>query len=188
FLTVGDVDGDGHKEIVAAANKKGLWLLRPYRNGPWDKELIDAGSSGFEHAAILLDLDGDKRDELYVASDNQKEVRRYDWTSKGWRHEVLLKYEDKLNRLTWNIMAVPTALLPASGMAITDSAAGAIFTKLAPPKPKESPPAAVARKPEEPEKPSEPRGLRLNSNEAEPGYVLYAPLLTDTTYLIDDKG
>ena len=39
------------------------------------KELIDAGSGGFEHASILLDLDGDKRDELYVASDNQKEVR-----------------------------------------------------------------------------------------------------------------
>jgi hypothetical protein len=33
------------------------------------------------------DLDGDKRDELYC--DNQKEVRRYDWTPKGWRHEVL---------------------------------------------------------------------------------------------------
>src|SRR6185295_6774819 len=159
FLTVGDVDGDGHKEIVAAANKKGLWLLRPYRNGPWDKELIDAGSSGFEHAAILLDLDGDKKDEIYVASDNQKEVRRYDWTPQGWRHEVLLKYSDKLSRLTWNIMAVPTVLLPAPGLAIKDTAAAATFTKLAPAKSKEPPPPAVAKKPEETEKPSVPRGL-----------------------------
>ena len=86
FLTVGDVDGDGKKEMIAATSKSGLWLLRPHSNGPWDKELIDAGSGGFEHASILLDLDGDKRDELYVASDNQKEVRRYDWTPKGWRH------------------------------------------------------------------------------------------------------
>jgi hypothetical protein len=29
FLTAGDVDGDGVKEMVAAANKSGLWLLRP---------------------------------------------------------------------------------------------------------------------------------------------------------------
>ena len=188
FLTVGDVDGDGKKEIVVAANKSGLWLLRPYRNGPWDKELIDAGSGGFEHASILLDLNGDKQDELYVASDDQKEVRRYDWTPKGWRHEVLLKYDDKLSRLTWNIMAVPTALLPAPGVVITDTATSATFTKLDPPKPKETPPAAVAKKPEEPEKPSEPRGLRLNSGEAEPGYVLYAPLLGDMTFLIDAKG
>src|SRR6185295_7604938 len=156
FLTVGDVDGDGHKEIVAAANKKGLWLLRPYRNGPWDKELIDAGSGGFEHASILLDLDGDKRDELYVASDNQKEVRRYDWTPQGWRHQVLLKYSDKLSRLTWNIMAVPTALLPQPGIVFTDNAAAATFTKIEPAKPKEPSPPAVAKTPEKPEKPEKP--------------------------------
>src|SRR5262249_18759840 len=82
FLTVDDVDGDGKKEMVAAASKSGLWLLRP-RPGTWQKELIDANSGGFEHASILLDLDGDGRDELYVASDRQKEVRRYDWTPKG---------------------------------------------------------------------------------------------------------
>ena len=28
-LTVGDVDGDGRKELVAAAHRSGLWLLRP---------------------------------------------------------------------------------------------------------------------------------------------------------------
>ncbi|MSU64289.1 MAG: hypothetical protein EXS31_18190 [Pedosphaera sp.] len=188
FLSVGDVDGDGKKEMIAAANKSGLWLLRPHNNGPWDRELIDGGSGGFEHASILLDLDGDKRDELYVASDNQKEVRRYDLTPKGWSHEVLLKYDDKLGRFTWNIMAVPTALLPVPGVAIKDTAAAATFTKLDPPKPKETPPPAVAKTPEEPEKPIEPRGLRLNSGEAEPGYVIYAPLLGDMTYLIDAKG
>ena len=188
FLTVGDVDGDGKKEMVAAASKSGLWLLRPYRNGPWDKELIDGGSGGFEHACILLDLDGDKRDELYVASDNQKEVRRYDWTPKGWHHEVLLKYTDKLSRLTWNIMAVPTALLPAPGVALTDSSASANFTRIEPPKPKESPPPAVAKTSGKSDKPAVPRGLRVNTSEAEPGYVIYAPLLSDTTYLIDAKG
>src|SRR5438874_1283844 len=83
------------------------------------------------------------------------------WTAMGWRHEVLLKYEDKLSRLTWNIMAVPTVLLPAPGVAITDTATTATFTKLAPAKPRESTPSAIAKKADEPEKPSEPRGLRL---------------------------
>ena len=35
------------------------------------KELIDADSSGFEHAAGIADLDGDGRPELYVAADDQ---------------------------------------------------------------------------------------------------------------------
>lgn len=191
FLTAGDVDGDGKKEMVAAAYKSGLWLLRPFQNGPWEKQLIDSGSSGFEHASILLDLDGDKRTELYVASDNQKEVRRYDWTPQGWRHEVLHRYEDKLSRLTWNIMALPSAgLLPTPGVAFTDTAKTALFTRIDKVKPAE-PPAAVAQKPEEPpkpQKPAQPRGLRLNTGEAEPGYVIYAPLLSDTTYLVDANG
>jgi hypothetical protein len=82
---------------------------------------------------------------------------------------VLLKYEDKLSRFTWNIMAVRTALLPAPGVEITET------------KPAKKT-SAVA------EKANVVRGLRQASNEAEPGYVLYAPLLSDTTYLIDAKG
>jgi hypothetical protein len=111
FLTAGDVDGDGKREMVAATNKSGLWLLRPHA-GQWDVSLIDADSSGFEHASILLDLDGDGRDELYVASDRQSEVRRYDWSGDGWKKQVLLKYDEELTGFTWNIMPVPTSFLP----------------------------------------------------------------------------
>ncbi len=107
----GDVDGDGKMEMVAATHKSGLWLLRP-GSDRWQKELIAADSSGFEHASILLDLDGDGRDELYVASDDQKEVRRYIKTEAGWEGETLLRYEDGLARFTWNIMPVPETLLP----------------------------------------------------------------------------
>jgi hypothetical protein len=221
FLTAGDVDGDGKKEVVAATSKSGLWLLRPGK-APWDKELIDANSSGFEHASILADLDGDGRDELYVASDDQREVRRYDWTPQGWRHEVLLKYDDKLSRFTWNIMAVPTALLPAGDVRMTDtrpanetraavastqatrpagdgaaaasptpapSVAQATATPNAAIQP--ATPAAVAASPPAPSPasaPSEPRGLRLNTGGVEPGYILYTPLLSDTTYLIDSNA
>jgi hypothetical protein len=111
FLTTGDVDGDGKREMVAATNKSGLWLLRPNAE-LWDVSLIDADSSGFEHASILLDLDADGRDELYVASDRQSEVRRYDWSDDGWKKQVLLKYEEGLTGFTWNIMPVPTSFLP----------------------------------------------------------------------------
>ncbi|MGH9322229.1 MAG: FG-GAP repeat domain-containing protein [Vicinamibacteria bacterium] len=111
FLTVGDVDGDGAKEMVAATHKKGLWLLRPGTSA-WKAELIASDSSGFEHASILADMDGDGRDELYVASDDQGEVRRYRWSAEGWKPEVLMKFEDGLGRFTWNVMVAPVALLP----------------------------------------------------------------------------
>ncbi len=35
---------------------------------------------------------------------------------------------------------------------------------------------------------NEPRGLRINKPENIPGYVLFAPLISDTTYLIDRQG
>ena len=113
FLTAGDVDGDGTLELVAATYKAGLWLLLPGEDG-WTTELIDAESSGFEHAAILLDLDRNGRDELYVASDDQGQVRSYAWADDGWHRSVILEYSDELSRFTWNIMPVPSALLPAS--------------------------------------------------------------------------
>ena len=115
FLTAGDVDGDGTKEIVAATHKKGLWLLRLESGDRWSKELIASDSSGFEHAATLLDLDGDGLDELYVASDDQKDVRRYRLTDDGsWEREILWQHEDELSRFTWNLMPVPIVLVPES--------------------------------------------------------------------------
>jgi hypothetical protein len=110
FLTPGDVDGDGTTEVVAATHKRGIYLLRP--GSPWRMDLIASDSSGFEHASILADLDSDGRDELYVASDDQGEVRRYDWTPEGWKKEVLVKFDDGLGRFTWNLMPAPLALLP----------------------------------------------------------------------------
>ena len=112
FLTVGDVDGDGIKEMVAAAMRSGLWLLRP-GEGKWSTELIDDDSSGFEHASILLDLDGDGRAELYVASDDQHQVRRYMYDGTGWDRDVIWEYGDGLGRFTWNITLAPAGVLPA---------------------------------------------------------------------------
>ena len=114
FLTVGDVDGDGKNEMVAAAFSSGLWLLRPGTDPSvkWKAELIDRDSAGFEHAAILTDLDGDGVVELYVASDRHKEVRRYVWDGRRMKREVIYKRPDDRPIFTWNLMPVPVELIP----------------------------------------------------------------------------
>jgi hypothetical protein len=113
FLTVGDVDGDGNKEMVAASFSKGLWLLRPGKDpkSEWGVENIDRDSGGFEHAALLTDLDGDGTDELYVAADVQGELRRYTWLRGRPKREIILKRDVPMSRMTWNIMPVPVEAL-----------------------------------------------------------------------------
>ncbi|MCP4664580.1 MAG: VCBS repeat-containing protein, partial [bacterium] len=114
FLTAGDLDGDGRREMVAAANKSGLWLLRPGDSPQerWSREAIDSDSSGFEHASILTDLDGDGTDELYVASDDHGEIRRYVWRDGQPEREVIYAHPGGLKGFTWNIMPVPVELIP----------------------------------------------------------------------------
>ena len=115
FLTAGDVDGDGVMEMVAAANKSGLWLLKPGDDprAEWSIESIDRNSGGFEHASILTDLDGDGIDELYVANDDDGEINRYVWVDGEPQRELLYTYPEGLSGFTWNIMPAPTALIPA---------------------------------------------------------------------------
>jgi FG-GAP-like repeat len=116
FLTAGDIEGDGHKEMVAATYSSGLWLLRPGADphGKWKVESIDRDSGGFEHAAVLTDLDGDGRDELYVASDRDKQVRRYVWDGQRLAREVIYSRPDDRPIFTWNLMPIPIALVPGS--------------------------------------------------------------------------
>ncbi len=116
FLTAGDVDGDGKLEIVAAAYKSGLWLLRPGKDPKkwWRSESIDRDSGGFEHASLLTDLDGDGVDELYVASDKHGELRRYVWTTGGVSKEVIYRNEVQGSALVWNLMPVPIEDVPVT--------------------------------------------------------------------------
>ena len=114
FLTPSDLDGDGKKEIVAALFAKGVWWLRPGEDPtkPWKKKAIDRRSSSFEHAAIATDLDGDGLQELYVASDNDRQLRRFVWNGRRLVKDVIYERPDKRAVLTWNIMPIPAALAP----------------------------------------------------------------------------
>jgi len=113
FLTAGDVEGDGRRELVAAGAKSGLWLLRPPADSKaeWKLTSIDRNSSGFEHAALLTDLDDDGADELYVASDDQGEIRRYVWRQGRFQKEVIRKRAVPDSVFTWNLNPVPLGLL-----------------------------------------------------------------------------
>jgi hypothetical protein len=102
FLNAGDVDGDGKPELIASTHKQGIWLARP-RDGEWPVELVDANSSGFEHATVLADLDGDGVQEIYVAADDQHEVRRYRWNGKGFGRETLSPIDGR--KITFGITA-----------------------------------------------------------------------------------
>lgn len=112
-LNAGDVDGDGKKEMVITGFKSGIWLLRPSADPgvPWTVTSIAKDSSGFEHPALLADLNGDGTDELYVASDDQGEVRKYTWDNGAFAREVLSTREIPRQFFTWNLTPVPLNLV-----------------------------------------------------------------------------
>lgn len=108
FLVAADFDGDGFDELVAAAMKTGLFLIDGEAddkgNITWKEPVnFEKTSSGFEHAAIPADLDGDGKVELYVAADDQRELKRYDWNAeKGTFVKQKLGVFDPMT-FTWNI-------------------------------------------------------------------------------------
>ncbi len=85
--TFADVDGDGRDEWVGSCVKKGVWT---FRKG--SVEAVDAQSDGMMHAMAAGDLDNDGRDELYVADEPSREVRKYRLTDAGWTYDVVASF------------------------------------------------------------------------------------------------
>lgn len=103
FLAVGDVDGDGKNEMVAAGYKSGLYVLEPNDDGTFTSNLIDAKATGFENATVIADLGNDGKLEIYEAADDQKEFRRYQWNGTAFDRTVIGPIPE--NHITWNLQA-----------------------------------------------------------------------------------
>jgi hypothetical protein len=102
FLVPGDFDGDGEKDLLAAAMKSGLWVLR-HDGKEWTSTNIERSSGGFEHAAYAADLDGNGALEIYVASDEQRELRQYVWNPTTRLFEKTVLGPIPASTITWNI-------------------------------------------------------------------------------------
>jgi len=95
-LCLADTDGDGSDEIIASTAKDGIHCV--YRDGDtWRKRTVVSSSvsSGFEHAALAMDGDGDGKDEVYAVSDDDKKLRRFTWDPAIARYkaETLLELD-----------------------------------------------------------------------------------------------
>jgi len=102
FLVPGDFDGDGTTELIAAAFKAGIFHITPGEEG-WSSNRFEQASSGFEHAVCGADLNGDGALELYVAADDQRELKKYTWNAerKSFDKQLLGRLDAQV--LTWNI-------------------------------------------------------------------------------------
>jgi hypothetical protein len=99
-LQAGDVNGDGKIDLVAGALSSGLWIVEQGASG-WTAKPIDTQSSGFEQPVDLADLDGDGMLEIYVASEDQNELRQYKWTGSQFAKTVVAPLTK--GDITWNI-------------------------------------------------------------------------------------
>lgn len=103
FLVPADYDGDGKKEIIAAALTTGIWVLKQEADGSWKANNIERNSSGFEHSCYAADLDGNNLPELYVAADDQREVRSYQYDAASQLYKKTVIGPIPKDTITWNI-------------------------------------------------------------------------------------
>src|SRR6185503_4984377 len=99
-LQAGDVNGDGKIDLVAGALSSGLWLIEQGASG-WVAKPIDTQSSGFEHPVDVADLDGDGVLEIYVASEDQAELRQYRWSAGQFAKTVIAPLHK--GDISWNV-------------------------------------------------------------------------------------
>ncbi|HKX45867.1 MAG TPA: FG-GAP-like repeat-containing protein, partial [Planctomycetota bacterium] len=109
FLNVGDTNGDGVRELIASTKADGVHAL--WREGDaWRSRVLVPSylSSGFEHATLVTDLDADGRDDLVLASDDQKRLQwvRWDPERDRYPYEILHDFGDAIY-FTWFVGVLP---------------------------------------------------------------------------------
>ena len=108
FLNAGDTDGDGKRELIASTARNGIYLKD---DGSWARKRIARGthSAGFEHATILLDLDGDGTLEVLAASDDDSirklQAFRYNKEKRTYDRIAVLSIEQ--SGFYWNLTVIP---------------------------------------------------------------------------------
>ncbi|MBN2803972.1 MAG: VCBS repeat-containing protein, partial [Deltaproteobacteria bacterium] len=103
FLTAGDIDGDGKKELVASAFSTGIHVIKQTGEGSYSDTVIDKESGGFEHATYMADIDGDGKLELYAADDNHGSINQYVYDGKKYVKTTINKRLVPKSAMVWNI-------------------------------------------------------------------------------------
>ena len=107
------LDLDLERTGVAAAAGDGLESQAPCHGVGHDTEGEDLSRVAHcprpEPYGRDVGLDG--KSELYVASDNDGELRRYVWVNGRARRETVHTRAEARSMMTWNIMPAPRALL-----------------------------------------------------------------------------
>jgi hypothetical protein len=100
-IAAGDVNGDDKTDLVAGALATGLYVFEQETGGPWRTTVIDKVSSGYEQPVYVVDLDGNGTPEIYVASEDQGELRRYHFADGAYVKTVLMPLSK--SDITWNV-------------------------------------------------------------------------------------
>jgi hypothetical protein len=104
FLVPADYNGDGSIDLMAGAMKTGIYFLTQ-KDGKWSSQNIETSSSGFEHTMYATDLDNNKVPELYVAADDQHELRQYVWNATTQSFDRSTLGPIPTGSITWNMTA-----------------------------------------------------------------------------------
>jgi len=112
FLNGGDTDGDGQPEIVASTAHDGIFTIWQ-KDGEWSRRRVAKGedTGGFEHATILVDLDGDGADEIIAASDDSdlQKLQVFDWDGKTvYERRELMPIG--VDGFYWNLSVLPEGI------------------------------------------------------------------------------
>lgn len=110
FLDVGDIDGNGRPQIVASTSKDGIFSFERADDGTWSRRKVAGSfrSSGFEHAMVVVDVDGDGVDDVVAGSDKEEQVQAFVWSAEKdrWIPHKLCDVATK-GVITWGLAPLP---------------------------------------------------------------------------------